>query len=193
MDPLALKALSLKPARQQLKWVGGQSVTTGLDCFDGWIGDNWHTPSSFQHLYTEPLLNKGDDYVSYTPPPYMPKPLEKKNDGYAIFANPAKLSRAFLLALKTIPGKKCFIHHKYRHQVVRDRIESIINKNDLSYICPETHLEALSALNRYECLIDTFPYSSGLTAREAKALGLKIQVIQVGTLFCERHTARYQN
>jgi predicted O-linked N-acetylglucosamine transferase (SPINDLY family) len=44
MDPLALKALSLKPARQQFKWVGGQSVTTGLDCFDGWMGDTWHTP-----------------------------------------------------------------------------------------------------------------------------------------------------
>lgn len=192
MDPLALKALSLKPARQQLKWVGGQSVTTGLNCFDGWIGDNWHTPSVYQYLYAEPLVNKGDDYVTYTPPPYMPKPLDKKSDTYAIFANPAKLSRAFLQELNHIPGKKCFIHSKYRHQVVRDRIESIINKKELTYICPETHLHALKALNQYQCVIDTYPYSSGLTAREAKALGVKIQVLQVGILFCERHTARYQ-
>ncbi|NBO42545.1 MAG: hypothetical protein EBU92_13715, partial [Betaproteobacteria bacterium] len=41
MDPIALKALSVKPARQMFKWVGGQSVTTGLESFDGWIGDQW--------------------------------------------------------------------------------------------------------------------------------------------------------
>jgi predicted O-linked N-acetylglucosamine transferase (SPINDLY family) len=193
MDPTALKALSLKPAQQQMKWVGGQSITTGLHCFDGWIGDQWHTPLHLQNLYTEPLVNHANDYVIYTPPPYMPSPQEKKQSVHAIFANPAKLSRGFLVALRAIPGRKHFIHSKYRHQVVRDRIESIIDTKDISYIQPETHLEALIALNQCEYLIDTFPYSSGLTAREAVALGVKIKTLQVGKLFCERHSARYQN
>jgi predicted O-linked N-acetylglucosamine transferase (SPINDLY family) len=193
MDPLALRALSLKPARQQLKWVGGQSITTGLNCFDGWIGDSWHTPPEYQYLYTEPLMNKGQDYVFYTPPPYMPKPIDKKSDTYAIFANPIKLSREFLQELKNIPGGKCFIHSKYRHQVVRDRIESIINKKEITYICPETHLEALKALNQFRSMIDTYPYSSGLTAREAESLGVNVLVLRIGKLFCERHTARYKN
>ena len=193
MDPLALKALSLKPARQQFKWVGGQSVTTGLQCFDGWMGDTWHTPQHLQHLYTEPLMNQGDDYVSYTPPPYMPKPLARKDDALAIFANPAKLSRAFLKELRELPGKKCFIHKQYQFEIVRDRITSFIDKKDLTFIFPETHKDALDALNQHQTLIDTFPYSSGLTAREALALGTQIRVLHVGSLFCERHTARYAN
>ena len=191
MDPLGLKALSLKPARQQFKWVGGQSVTTGLDCFDGWMGDVWHTPSHFQDLYTETLINKSDDYVTYTPPPYMPKPLSRKRDEIAVFANPAKLSRAFLDALRTMPGRKHFIHRQFKYDATRERILSIFSEKDITFICPESHKEALDTVNQYQTLIDTFPYSSGLTAREAEALGTQIRVLQVGSLFCERHTARY--
>jgi predicted O-linked N-acetylglucosamine transferase (SPINDLY family) len=46
-------------------------------------------------------------------------------------------------------------------------------------------------LNAHAVMIDTFPYTSGLTAYEASALGLKIKVTRVGSLFSERHTARY--
>ena len=192
MDPLALKALSLKPARQQFKWVGGQSVTTGLDCFDGWMGDTWHTPKDLQHFYTEPLINKTDDYVNYTPPPYMPKPNARKRDELAIFANPAKLSRAFLKELGEIKGQKHFIHQQFKHEATRSRVLSMINEKEIAFICPETHKEALDTVNQYQTLIDTFPYSSGLTAREAVALGTQIRVLHVGSLFCERHTARYE-
>lgn len=191
MDPLALKALSLKPARQQFKWVGGQSVTTGLDCFDGWMGDTWHTPAYLQYLYTEPLINKTDDYATYTPPPYMPKPNALKRNELAIFANPAKLSRAFLKELSTIKGQKHFIHRQFKHDVTRSRVLSMMNEKEITFICPETHKEALDTVNQYQTLIDTFPYSSGLTAREALALGTQIRVLHVGSLFCERHTARY--
>lgn len=192
MDPLALKALSLKPVRQQFKWVGGQSVTTGLDCFDGWMGDTWHTPQDLQHFYTEPLINKTDDYVNYTPPPYMPKPNACKRDELAIFANPAKLSRAFLKELGEIKGQKHFIHQQFKHETTRSRVLSMINEKEIAFICPETHKEALDTVNQYQTLIDTFPYSSGLTAREAVALGTQIRVLHVGSLFCERHTARYE-
>jgi predicted O-linked N-acetylglucosamine transferase (SPINDLY family) len=192
-DPVALSALSVKPARTQYKWVGGQSVTTGLDCFDGWLGDHWQSPASLQALYTEPLINAADDYAHYTPPPYLPAKAAHKSPVLGIFANPAKVSHAFLQRLASIPGQKCFIHRQFRHDRVRARIEAALNPNEVSYVCPETHLEALEAVNAHATLIDTFPYSSGLTAREAIAMGTKIQVLEVGTLFCERHTARYQS
>jgi predicted O-linked N-acetylglucosamine transferase (SPINDLY family) len=51
MDPIGIKALSVKPARQLFKWVGGQSVTTGLSTFDGWVGDEANSPIALQHLY----------------------------------------------------------------------------------------------------------------------------------------------
>jgi predicted O-linked N-acetylglucosamine transferase (SPINDLY family) len=192
MDPVGLQALSAKPARQQFKWVGGQSITTGLDSFDGWIGDAGQSPIHLQHLYSEPLWNVEGGYAIYTPPAYMPKPAATKSEVPAIFANPAKLSRAFLHMLAQMPGKKCFIHRQYRHPRVRQRIESVLDASQVEYVHPGSHQEALEALNQHKLMIDTFPYSGGLTAREARALGLKVQT-RVGELFCERHGAELPN
>jgi len=190
MDAIALRALSLKPARKQYKWVGGQSVTTGLSCFDGWIGDEMQSPSSLQDFYTEPLMQIPEGYAQYTPPPYLPKPEKFKNQNPCIFSNPAKISNAFLQHLKTIPGKKVFIHYLFKYEKTRTRIIEALGEENLEFITPKNHEEALIALNAHERIIDTFPYSSGLTAYEAIAMGSKVEVVKVGTLFCERHTAR---
>ena len=188
MDVIALKALSIKPARQMFKWVGGQSVTTGLDSFDGWIGDSHQSPHRLQNLYSEPLINVPGGYCTYTPPDYMPTPALKKSSTPCIFANPAKVSRAFLSELQKIPGTKVFIHNQYRFAQVRERIEAVLGK-DAHFVTPSSHQEALAAVNSHATMIDTFPYSGGLTAREAIAMGTRVQVLKVGKLFSERHTA----
>jgi len=190
MDPIGLQALSLCPAPQQFKWVGGQSMTTGLHCFQGWIGDEWQSPQRFEHLYTEPLIQVPGGYATYTPPDYLPKPAKHKSSTPCIFSNPAKVSRAFLKYLKTTPGKKVFIHRQYRFERTQNRIREALG-NQVEFICPETHQEALMELNAHSQMIDTFPYSGGLTAREAMAMGTSLKVVQVGKLFCERHSAAY--
>ena len=191
MDPIALKALSVKPARQQFKWVGGQSVTTGLASFDGWIGDLAQSPKSLQSLYSEPLIQISGSYASYVPPSYLPKQSRQKSKTPCIFANPAKVSIPFLERLSQIPGKKVFIHRQYRHAQVQARILAGLGDqaSDAEFIIPSSHEEALQAVNAHATMIDTFPYNSGLTAREAIAMGTSIQVLEVGSLFCERHTA----
>jgi len=191
MDPVGLTALSAKPARQQFKWVGGQSVTTGLTSFDGWIGDANQSPPKFQSLYSEPLIEVPGSYATYTPPGYMPKPALHKSSTPCIFANPAKISRPFLARLRKMPGKKVFIHRQFRFARVQERILAGLGDDSggVEFIIPSSHEDALNALNSHGTMIDTFPYSSGLTAREALALGTKIQVLEVGQLFCERHTA----
>ena len=191
MDPIALQAISAKPARQQFKWVGGQSVTTGLESFDGWIGDQSQSPSSLQSLYSEPLIQIPGSYASYIPPAYLPKKSRHKSSTPCIFANPAKVSRPFLERLSHMPGKKVFIHRQYRHAQVQARILAGLGDQAFAaeFIIPGTHEEALQAVNSHARMIDTFPYNSGLTAREAMAMGTTIQVLEVGALFCERHTA----
>jgi predicted O-linked N-acetylglucosamine transferase (SPINDLY family) len=47
----------------------------------------------------------------------------------------------------------------------------------------------LEILGGFQTVVDTFPYSSGLTAREAQAMGLRVKVF-TGELFCERHSLR---
>jgi predicted O-linked N-acetylglucosamine transferase (SPINDLY family) len=190
MDAVALQALSTKPARKMFKWVGGQSVTTGLDCFDGWIGDQYQSPERLQKLYSEPLILIPNSYATYVPPSYMPKSLawNQKSKTPCIFANPAKVSRAFLQEIKKIRGTKVFIHNQYRYPQVQERIRAVLGK-DAEFVIPASHQEALHAVNGHATMIDTFPYSSGLTAREAIAMGTKVKVLHVGELFCERHTA----
>ncbi len=190
MDPVGLQALSLNPAAQQFKWVGGQSITTGLNCFAGWIGDEMQSPKQFQDLYTEPLIQIPGAYATYTPPSYLPRIAKSKSPNPCIFSNPAKTSRQFLQFLRTVPGKKTFIHRQFKYARVQERIRLILG-DSCEFICPGSHEEALRVLNSHAVMIDTFPYTSGLTAYEATALGVQVQVTQLGQLFCERHTAAY--
>jgi predicted O-linked N-acetylglucosamine transferase (SPINDLY family) len=189
MDAIGLQALSAKPARKMFKWVGGQSVTTGLDTFDGWIGDSSQSPIRLQGLYSEPLINISGGYCTYTPPDYLPAPAVTKSKTPCIFANPAKVSRPFLKELKKMRGTKVFIHSQYRYPQVQEKIRAVLGKH-AEFVIPASHQEALQTVNSHATMIDTFPYSSGLTAREAMAMGTKVQVLHVGELFCERHTAK---
>lgn len=188
MDPVGLKALSVKPAKQMFKWVGGQSVTTGLDTFDGWVGDEGQSPRHLQHLYTEPLVNIDGGYATYTPPDYLPRQTKRKRDVPVVFSNPAKVSRAFLAELQAMPGKKCFVHRQFQYPQTRARIEDALGAAHVEFVLPANHKEALEVLGQHKVMLDTFPYSSGLTAREAQAMGVRVQA-KVGKLFCERHCA----
>jgi protein O-GlcNAc transferase len=161
---------------------------TGPDVFDGWIGDEWQSPHSLQHLYTEPLVNIPGGYASYTPPDYLPPAPARKRDVPVVFANPAKLSRAFLRHLQTIKGPKCLIHQQFRFAQAREQVLQYLDARDIEFVTPSSHREALQALGQHRQMLDTFPYSSGLTAREAQAMGVKVKA-HVGTLFCERHAA----
>jgi predicted O-linked N-acetylglucosamine transferase (SPINDLY family) len=188
MDPVGLKALSVKPAKQMFKWVGGQSVTTGLDNFDGWIGDEAQSPLHLQYLYTEPLVNIKGGYATYTSPDYLPPTPKRKSDVPVVFSNPAKVSRAFLAKLQAMPGKKCFVHRQFQYPQARARVEEALGAANVEFVLPNSHKEALEVLGQHKVMLDTFPYSSGLTAREAQAMGVSVQA-KVGTLFCERHCA----
>ena len=110
-DPVGMKALSAKPAPVQYKWVGGQSATTGLDCFDGFLTDAQHSPAGAERLHTEPLIRLAGGYVSYESDIPAAAPGARKSvatgDDLAVASNPAKLSRAFLRAAgKAASGRK---------------------------------------------------------------------------------------
>lgn len=169
--------------------MGSQSVTTGLDSFDGWIGDAAQSPRRLQRLYDEPLRLVPVSHDDYTPPSYLPAPAPRKRKEPVIFANPAKLSRQFLHQLATLPGQKVFVHKLYQYPQVRERIEAVLPASSVHYVCPANHREALEAVNQHQTMIDTFPYRGGLTAREAQVMVTHVIGHGDGTLFCERHTA----
>jgi predicted O-linked N-acetylglucosamine transferase (SPINDLY family) len=202
MDPVALQALSIKPAKKMFKWVGGQSVTTGLRAFDGFFTDAHQTPVGSDHLYSEPLIRLQSGYVTYTPPPYLPK-RSVKQDVYfdiGVIANPAKVSRKFLIDVKKklpkwqlspfVKNKKLrlkFIDQRYEQSNIRERIQKALPDALIDFVIPNDHLSYLKAVGQLDITLDTWPYSGGLTTIEALAMGVP-NLTQSGQLFCERHT-----
>jgi len=202
MDPVGLHALSVKPAPKMFKWVGGQSATTGLRCFDGYLSDAYQTPPGVDHLYSEPLIRLASGYVTYTPPPYMPKrELKKKSySDFGVIANPAKVSRGFLAELRaSVPawqlaqaeqGKELrlkFIDQRYEQKNIRDRIRTDLPGIHVEFVTPANHFAYLQAVAQLDLTLDTWPYSGGLTTIEALAMGVP-SLTRSGRLFCERHT-----
>lgn len=209
MDWAGLKALSFKPAPRQLKWVGGQSTSTGMHCFDGFVCDEWHIPPELSYLYSEPLIRVPGGYADYTPPVYLPRVVasSKRTGGLGVIANPNKLSRAFFeyLALEVLPEvlhrkmPLLFIERRFNRPALQEYVVNMLKKygctnadvlHKAGYIrfsAPRTHPEFLAQLSNLAELLDTFPYSSGLTAAEADILQINIR-LRTGELFCERHS-----
>ena len=208
MDPVGLSALSARPARRQYKWVGGQSATTGLKCFDGFLTDRYQTPAGSEALYSEPLLRLKGGYVSYTPPPYLPAPApapDLETVTLGVIANPAKVSRGFLDEVRrrlpvwearaSSEGRRLrlqFIDQRYQQASIRRRIETAVSPSGvtLEFITPVGHQAYLLAVGRLDAVLDTWPYTGGLTTVEALAMGVPVYT-RAGALFCERHSAAH--
>jgi predicted O-linked N-acetylglucosamine transferase (SPINDLY family) len=207
MDPVALRALSSKPAKRMYKWVGGQSATTGIRAFDGMLSDEYQTPRSLQHLYVEPLILLDSGYVTYTPPPYMPQAAMPREGQVrlGVIANPAKISRDFLHYLRRqigemsrivpMPLTLCFIDKRYRHPQLTNRIGTFLRGIEeegavaIEFIAPTSHRSYLDEVGQLTAVVDTFPYSGGLTSIEALSLGVPCLTRPgAGMLFSERHT-----
>jgi predicted O-linked N-acetylglucosamine transferase (SPINDLY family) len=206
MDPVGLSALSGKPAKRLYKWVGGQSATTGISAFDGFLTDAHQSLPEDQAFYAEPLIFLQNGYVTYTPPPYMPGPTcSDAGDVFGVISNPVKISRDFLVFLKTgieayLNGcneriSLRFIDRRYRHAQLRSRIamalqmDSLPNRErlKLDFIVPHSHRNYLEEVGKLTAVLDTFPYTGGLTTVEALALGVPC-ITKAGRLFCERHS-----
>jgi predicted O-linked N-acetylglucosamine transferase (SPINDLY family) len=194
LDLGALMALSTKPVRLQVKWVGGQSASMGVKAFDAFITDRHQTPGAAMHLHSEPIAWMPGGYVSYTPPPYMPEPRPTPPPGsplaVGIVAHPKKLSPPFLAYLSQqvkdhrrnggAPIKLEFVGRQYREPELQRRLLQTLDLQgtqeaeliQVAFKDSKDHLEHLTAIQQLDWIVDTFPYTGGLTALEALALGV---------------------
>jgi hypothetical protein len=189
MDLEALRALAARPVRRQFKWVGGQSLTTGLDCFDGFLADRWQIPDAARPLYSEPVLHFEGSYVSYTSAPYrsldaasasLPVPQTPKPGVYAIISNPAKIALPMRKVLDQLRPKAevlYLVDHRWRHQHAREAVAKVLGPwmSVVRFIAPPHHPAYLDTLARLDAaVLDTHPYAMGLTAVELRLLGKPI-------------------
>jgi len=191
-DAAALTALSTRPAPRMFTWVGGQSATTGLDMFDGWIGDAWQSPPELGHLYAEPIVNMPGGYCDYRPPENLASiSIPKKRNAIGLVGNPCKIGERLAAAWPASITELTLIDRRYAHARTRDRVTALLDRvgvRQVDIIVPKGHAEYLQALAGMKAIVNTAPYSGGLTTIEAMALGVEILVLPgEGRLFCERH------
>jgi hypothetical protein len=172
------------------KWVGGQSATTGLTTFDGFITDDAQSPPGSERLHSEPLIRIPGGYVTYTPPPYMPEPLKGPRQGVAVVGNPAKISGAMLNALLKQDIEINFIDRRYKFAKTRNRIQGKF-KYQQNFVTPRNHLEYLKTITQYDNFLDSSPYNCGLTCVEILTLGLSITEF-TGSIFSSRHSMSHK-
>lgn len=208
MDQSVLRALARRPVSRQFKWVGGQGTTTGTHAFDGFITDEHQSPAHLAHLYTEPLHYMPGGYVTYTHPDYMPElrgmVSRSRSPVVGVMSHPVKVSVPFLAYLrqeierhqaqKGLPVTLRFIGARYGQDALKRRITKAIGfdaQNDLAgvelqFVATRGHREQLRAIVELDWIIDTFPFTSGLTALEALALGVPLR-IHAGAHCSARH------
>lgn len=207
LDKSGLKALSAKPVPRQFKWVGGQSMTTGLSCFDGYLSDDFQSPGGVDVLYTEPLVRLQAGYVTYGPPAYLPEPRgpSTNRDAYdvGVIGHPLKVSEPFLRYLRaqmeTFDGNHqislLFIGWRYGLPAVQRRILAVIGQEfdlysdwlTIRFVPTKGHENFLKQVAELDWVLDTFPYTAGVTALESLAMGVPIRT-RAGPMFSERHS-----
>lgn len=207
-DLPALTALSMRPCARQFKWVGGQALTTGLDCFDGFLTDVRQVPKVSERQYVEPIRRFSISYVTYTTPPYFDfiagrqqaqRAAPRARDrAYALVSNPAKISPETIRFVKSLRPKRLWlIDSRWRFERTRAHLLPALGAaaRHIECITPKGHRDYLETLRDLPAqFIDTRPYTMGLTAIELLLLGKTIvgPPRRRGGLMYERHSLGHE-
>lgn len=189
-DVVGLAALSAKPAARMYKWVGGQSATTGLGVFDGFIGDEWQSGADLAGLYAEPIVNILGGYIDYSPPDTLLALRDAPRSGVALVGNPAKIGPGTIAAWPSGVERVTLIDRRYADERPLTRVTELLARAGIAVtqtIVPEGQAAYLKALAAHDAIVNTQPYAAGLTAVEAHALGIRVLASGAGRLFSARH------
>jgi predicted O-linked N-acetylglucosamine transferase (SPINDLY family) len=204
-DQGTLPVCALRPAPVQIKWVGGQSHSTGLAEIDWFISDRWETPPGADALYAERLWRMPDGYVCYSAPPNAPEvaPLPADACGavtFGCFNNLAKITPATIAAwarvLARVPGARLLLKtHQFNDPIVSDRIRAAFAAHGIDAARIETRGSSslrgqLAQHGDVDIVLDPFPYSGGLTTCEALWMGVPVVTLPGGT-FASRHSTSH--
>ena len=193
--------LQHRPAPVQVKWVGAQFSTLGLDGCDWMLTDRWETPPGAEVHYTERLLRLPDGYACYLPPPYAPPVAAlpaSRQDGitFGCFNNLAKVTAPVLGAwsriLAELPTARLVLRtHSLAEPATRARVADRLAAAGLpaERVVLEggvPHRALLAAYGGIDIALDPFPYTGGLTVCEALWMGVPV-LAMAGDSFCARH------
>ena len=193
-----------KPAPLQIAW-GDYVDTRGVAAIDVLIGDETHTPPEDEDRYIERVVCLPTDYICYVPPAYLPPATQGPavHAGCVTFGTFSELTkiqpetvRLWAAVLKANPDSRFFangylladetrqgrlLNAFAEHGIASDRIVIGIGGE---------HAAFLEQYSEVDIILDTWPYSGGLTTCEALAMGVPV-VTLTGGRFCGRHATAH--
>jgi predicted O-linked N-acetylglucosamine transferase (SPINDLY family) len=184
-----LRLFLRRPAPVQLGWFNS-FATSGLDCFDGIIGDDTVVPAAEEGFYTERVLRVPGTYLAfevlYAVPDVVPPPCIR-NGGRLTFG---ALGSAYKLndltldiwsrILRSEPTARLLLRantladssnrdHLYARFASRG-----IARERVDLEGGAAHFDFLKSYDRIDIALDTFPYNGGTTTTEALWQGVPV-------------------
>lgn len=195
-----LPVFARRAAPVQATWAGYVG-TTGLPTMDYIIADRFQVPPELEKSSVEKIWRMPNGYITYEPFPNAPivGPSPAEENGYVTFcsfSNPCKINPICLDTwaeiLAAVPGSRMSFRYAWldsddNKQRISDTFAKRgVSADRLSFAGSSPLIEMMNAYNRCDIMLDTFPYSAGLTACEALWMGLPV-VTFPGDRFCGRH------
>ncbi len=199
-----LPMFAARPAPLQVAW-GDYVDTRGLETIDMLLGDAVHTPANDDRYYTERVVRFAPDYICYRPPSYgpdvaSPPCLTKGFVTFGTFSEVTKIGAASIAlwaaVLKAVPTARFLLNgYHLKDEARQGRIISLfmdhgISTDRLTFRSGGLHAAFLAQYAEVDVILDTAPYSGGLTTCEALYMGVPVLTVP-GDRFCGRHAAAH--
>jgi protein O-GlcNAc transferase len=199
-----LLVFAAKPAPLQIAW-GDYVNTRGLKAIDLLFGDASHTPAEDDAFYTEKVVRFAPDYVCYRAPVYAPGVTASPAaaNGYVTFGTFSEVTKIghgsiarWAAVLKAIPTARFLLNgYLFADTARQERVTAMfadagIGADRLTFRAGGPHAEFLAQYADVDVILDTAPYSGGLTTCEALLMGVPVLTI-AGDRFCGRHAATH--
>ena len=193
-----------RPAPLQIAW-GDYVDTRGLDAIDILIGDAVHTPPEDDSRYLEHVVRLPSDYICYGPPPYLPPiaPLPALKTDCVTFGTFSELTKIqpetvalWAKVLKAVPDARFFANSYLLEDEMRQGrlfrlfMQNGIGTDRLIIGTGGEHVNFLEQYTTVDVILDTWPYSGGLTTCEALMMGVPV-ITLTGDRFCGRHATAH--
>jgi predicted O-linked N-acetylglucosamine transferase (SPINDLY family) len=199
-----LLAFAAKPAPLQIAW-GDYVDTRGLKSIDILLSDAVHTPEADDKHYVERVVRLPKNYVCYRAPDYAPTVAAAPclKNGYLTFGcfsevtkiNPATVQQ-WAAVLKAVPTAKFLVNNKLftdgamQGRLLSQFMDAGIGTDRLKISLGGLHADFLSQYADVDVILDTTPYSGGLTTCESLNQGVPVLTV-TGDRFCGRHATSH--
>lgn len=200
-----LPVVARRVAPVQVKWVGGQFNTMGIEAVDYFLSDPVETPPEFDSAYVEEVYRLPTVYACYQPPtdaPQVSPPPHLKNN-YLTFGSLNKANKItpetvalWSRCLHAMPNSRLILKGEaFGQQLTADYAHALFSEHGIDIDRVEmqgftAHPQVLATYRDIDIALDPIPYSGCLTTCEAMWMGVPVITLP-GESFASRHSASF--